>query len=867
MKRLALLFTAALMVLSFGLANAQDAVSVGNPVTGWWDNGGVSSVNTGAAITWNIHMMVSTDNVTGATNGFRVYLSDTDGGAVDAAGTFTAITWDTLIYMKGYLDGGFYFNPKSADGVGADTIGFGGYSVDSAGIPVGFDMDAYSITTQVSAADEGRYLCIDSAFYPPGGQWLWSTATAGNVYPSWNGPVCYQIATIPNQPATFSNCPGTLTFGHCNPVSFDFNGTDPDPENCDGSGGANDVVFSKVSGPGDIDATTGMWTYQPSAADIGSAVLVVHIADHCGAGEDCTVDLTFNNDAPSITCQGEKPVGKGNSINVQITANDINACDVSALSFSVVGVTPTPTGTYSIDPNTGMLTFNSDVSDALDPLGTVYTFTVQVTDGDKTATCDQDIRVLSTEPYAIHIEKTHDTYQGAHEYVDISVELGSEQMWGFDFLIAYDASALSFQTAMPGSIYADCGWEYFTYRYGANGNCSGGCPSGLLRVVGIAETNNGANHPSCFNATGKTLATLDFLVTDDRTFECMYVPIRFFWLDCGDNTVSFHQSADEAHPYSQTLGISRFVYDYANAADMSDGGAAFPTYLGAPDVCMEGDKDLPVRFVDFYNGGVDIVCADSIDARGDLNLNGIAYEVSDAVLYANYFVYGVGVFTHYQAQVAASDVNADGIPLSIADLVYLTRVVVGDALPYPKTSPIAANVSYDGSVISVDQKMGAAFVTIDGNVTPELLSTNMEMLYAFDASTNMTRVLVYSDKADQTFSGNFLNAHGTVKSVEMATYEGQPVAASLVPTSFALNQNYPNPFNPTTTISFDLPQASKYSIKVYNVAGQLVDQINGHADAGTVDYTLDASSWASGIYFYSVEAGQFSATKKMVLLK
>ncbi len=67
---------------------------------------------------------------------------------------------------------------------------------------------------------------------------------------------------------------------------------------------------------------------------------------------------------------------------------------------------------------------------------------------------------------------------------------------GFNILIAYDNSALSLQqVVIEGSIYANCGWEYFTYRFGADGNCSGGCPSGLVRVVGIAETNNGANHP------------------------------------------------------------------------------------------------------------------------------------------------------------------------------------------------------------------------------------------------------------------------------------------------------------------------------------------------------------------------------------
>ena len=178
-----------------------------------------------------------------------------------------------------------------------------------------------------------------------------------------------------------------------------------------------------------------------------------------------------------------------------------------------------------------------------------------------------------------------------------------------------------------------------------------------------------------------------------------------------------------------------------------------------------------------------------------------------------------------------------------------------------------AKVNYNGSVLSVDQKMGAAFVTIEGNVTPELLANNMEMLYAFDATEGVTRVLISSTVKNQTFDGAFLNANGNVKSIEMATYEGQPVADIAVPSTFALNQNYPNPFNPTTTVSFTIPNDSKYSMKVYNVAGQLVKQFDGQAEAGTVSISIDGSGWASGIYFYSVEAGQFSATKKMVLLK
>src|SRR5690606_535495 len=141
----------------------------------------------------------------------------------------------------------------------------------------------------------------------------------------------------------------------------------------------------------------------------------------------------------------------------------------------------------------------------------------------------------------IHIEKTHNTLQGGYEYVSITKESGSDLIGGFDFLVAYDASALAFQTATLGAALgpAGCGWEYFTYRYGPFGNCGGPCPSGMLRVIAIADANNGANHPDCFLVpNGGELVSLKFFVTANQTFECQYVPIRFVWIDCGDNALS-----------------------------------------------------------------------------------------------------------------------------------------------------------------------------------------------------------------------------------------------------------------------------------------------------------------------------------------
>jgi len=92
--------------------------------------------------------------------------------------------------------------------------------------------------------------------------------------------------------------------------------------------------------------------------------------------------------------------------------------------------------------------------------------------------------------------------------------------------------------------------------------------------------------------------------------------------------------------------------------------------------------------------------------------------------------------------------------------------------------------------------------------------------------------------------------------------------AMTLPTEFALNQNYPNPFNPTTEISFSLPSASDVKLEVYNIMGQrVVTLADGYLEAGRHATIWDASSVASGIYFYRLTANEFVETKKMVLLK
>lgn len=89
-----------------------------------------------------------------------------------------------------------------------------------------------------------------------------------------------------------------------------------------------------------------------------------------------------------------------------------------------------------------------------------------------------------------------------------------------------------------------------------------------------------------------------------------------------------------------------------------------------------------------------------------------------------------------------------------------------------------------------------------------------------------------------------------------------------IPSTFGLEQNYPNPFNPSTTFKFNVPSASNVSLKIYDMLGnEITTLVNENLQSGVYEVKFDASTLSSGVYFYSLNAGSFSATKKMMLVK
>jgi hypothetical protein len=302
----------------------------------------------------------------------------------------------------------------------------------------------------------------------------------------------------------------------------------------------------------------------------------------------------------------------------------------------------------------------------------------------------------------------------------------------------------------------------------------------------------------------------------------------------------------------------------------------------------------------------------SVGGVGDINANSLCYEVGDAVYLSNYFIYG----SHFEwipgieaCQIFSTDVNRDGLVLTVADLVYLIRVITGDEQAFPPglSGPkTAANV--DSAVVALRRNDGLASLSCTsayplgggyfvfsykgGNVGEPVLTEvarGMRLRYRVDGG--FLRILVHPPMG----RGNDLTAIDSgdmftvptpggvtveLLEVQLSDRYGAPIPAiwaasgvETVPNHYFLDQNYPNPFNAGTVIGFALPEASHVKVTVFNVLGQTVRVLSDQEMvAGLRQVSWDGcdgngNTAASGLYFYRVTTAYGDASRKMVLLR
>ena len=273
---------------------------------------------------------------------------------------------------------------------------------------------------------------------------------------------------------------------------------------------------------------------------------------------------------------------------------------------------------------------------------------------------------------------------------------------------------------------------------------------------------------------------------------------------------------------------------------------------GSPELVnykgLNGTRNQTVEFVLTDLGPVnESVSLQVIDKSGSMSWS-VDYSIDVASLLS-----GSEVVT--TPDPIAVDVNGDGV-VNIQDLVLV-------ASSFGQTGENAADVNGDGVVNISDLVLVAGALGEGAAAAPALHASDLEGLTAEEVQDMLTqaRQMAFTDPA-------YLRGIAVL----------EQLLAILLPTETTLLANYPNPFNPETWIPYHLAKSADVTLTIYTLDGKVVRHLDlGHQAAGYYQNKARAAYWdgrnavgervASGIYFYTLTAGDFAATRKMLILK
>ncbi len=671
------------------------------------------------------------------------------------------------------------------------------------------------------------------------------------------------VVTAPDGSKSFCG-PDTLKFQVC--------AADPD---CSDS-----IKLEKVSGTGSFPTKTALppvcETLRAYVDTSGTYKFVFKATDECGKTDlDTAVWVVTINQKPVITAPDTVSFvlcEEGNKVCFNVSANggDGDSVCVEKTSgpgnFAKVCGKPQALGRFCWTPSfSDTNKCYSVVFKATDSCGVMALDTVTV--------CILPPDTLTCGPCIIAAIGEDTASPGSKVRIPIVIKANDTDIGGFSLCLEYDPALLTFINLergqffdQPGPIAGSYQWNYLVWR----NNPSTVIHKFKLCIIGIGKLYYYGG--ICMPAGGQGVLYVEFRLSNNELYRCYRTPVIWERLDpqCIVNA------------FSDCSGNNVFVFD--------------DTLFYNPRICdstaLWPKQDINIC-AGWKDGGVVFKCDVDPIVIGDINANGFAYEIGDAVLFANYFISGPSVFSSdpetRERQIASSDINRDGLTLSVADLVYLLRILAGDAQPLggSKIAPMdqKAKVSVDNNTHLVEIRspfdLGAVLLTFQGEAGKlEPLISGLEVKWG--KLEGQTRVLIYGmNKGEKIPAGisKLVRIYGEVEliKVEAAEYYGMPVEVDVIitsskPENYLLSQNYPNPFNANTTIKFATPIDGKVSLKIYNVAGQLVKEYSEFMNAGYHSFTWDGTGSngekvSSGVYLYKLQVGEFTEVRKMTLLK
>ncbi len=227
--------------------------------------------------------------------------------------------------------------------------------------------------------------------------------------------------------------------------------------------------------------------------------------------------------------------------------------------------------------------------------------------------------------------------------------------------------------------------------------------------------------------------------------------------------------------------------------------------------------------------------------------------------------------------------GAEGLSNPNSELFFINNTVVND-----RGSGTFIYVSSGASALiqnNIFAKNGGV-LSGPGNLVTNLVSNNPGLVdmanFDYHLGTNSPAIDAGSDPGSANgynLSPQFEYQHPSQRkirnqsgTIDIGAYEYENLTGLFdnhqTADQFFMSQNYPNPFNPTTTIYYQVPASARVQIKVYDVSGkEITNLVDNQISAGSHEVSWNAVDFPTGIYYYQIQAGEFQAVKKMVLIK
>ena len=352
--------------------------------------------------------------------------------------------------------------------------------------------------------------------------------------------------------------------------------------------------------------------------------------------------------------------------------------------------------------------------------------------------------------------------------------------------LKWNPAAMTFLSARPGDFLNDCQWDYSSYRIKTS-------PYSHVQLIAYPQT--GGDPPSCRQPAGKqTLFEVDFLLSMQSYYADEWLPVEFCWPDdvnheCVTNTFGkFGETgvltADDVFTW----------YDYLIPA-------------GTPNMTPLPECDgYGTEAIDFYNGYIYFIDMLGPAVRGDINLNSIRFDIGDAVLFTCAFIHSPeDCFTiDFDLQMEATDINCDGLEMTIDDYNYLLGIIIGDLNPDCPGTPLGKMLTSNDTL-----KMQSTIATQGQHNKPiEISLTNQEDIASFQAHI-VYDPAVLDPIADANCASDYCVEYELTGRAVGYDALGQVLVKSVAPGEL---QVY---FLPDENLTVSLPAGSGSILKVY----------------------------------------------------